>query len=172
MLRLLLLRHAKSDWADASLADFDRPLNERGDQSAARMSAYLKAEGLYPDRILCSTALRTRQTLARLLPELHRDAEVSLMRALYDDGELDYIPHIRSRGGNVRTLMVIGHNPATEDTARELVIEGRAEDLHALNEKYPTGALAVIECPTETWAGLTAQTCRLERFVRPRLLET
>ncbi len=70
MSRLLLLRHAKSDWGEAGLQDFDRPLAPRGQRAAADMAKAISAAGMLPDRILCSPARRTRETLAALRPYL------------------------------------------------------------------------------------------------------
>ncbi|MFY8201813.1 MAG: SixA phosphatase family protein, partial [Pirellula staleyi] len=64
--KLFLMRHAKSDWADASLSDKDRPLNARGRASATLMAQWMQSHQSVPDVVLCSTALRTRQTLELL----------------------------------------------------------------------------------------------------------
>ena len=117
MLRLLLYRHAKSDWADASLDDIDRPLNSRGRAAARAMAGYIASEKLLPDLILCSTALRTRETLSRLIPHLNRETDIRLRRDLYWQGDDVYSTAIRTGGGTVQSLMIIGHNPATEGTA-------------------------------------------------------
>jgi phosphohistidine phosphatase len=63
MIRWMLLRHAKSDWADSSLEDKERPLNPRGKKAAWSMGQKLAQNDLIPERILCSTALRSVQTL-------------------------------------------------------------------------------------------------------------
>ena len=62
--RLILTRHAKSDWDDPMLDDHDRPLNKRGQRSAAELGEWLHSRGYEPDEVLCSTALRTRETWA------------------------------------------------------------------------------------------------------------
>ena len=67
---LTLLRHAKSDWGDPGLADFDRPLNERGRSDAPRMGKWMAVSGFVPDTVLCSTAVRTRETWALVAPAL------------------------------------------------------------------------------------------------------
>ena len=102
-MRLLLLRHAKSDWGSADLADIDRPLNSRGKAAAVTMARYLKENGLQPDRILCSTAQRTRETLARLLPCLQQEAKIHLIYDLYRQSEDDYTALIGKHGGRAQT---------------------------------------------------------------------
>ncbi|WP_439529757.1 SixA phosphatase family protein [Pannonibacter sp.] len=168
MPRLILYRHAKSDWSNPELHDHDRWLAPRGEDAAQRMATWINAEQLKPDLILCSTALRTRLTLQALLPGLRGSCEIRLMREIYDASESDYIDLLRRHGGSARTLMLIAHNPATHDTARELVVEGDADAMHALAEKFPTAGLAVIDLPCEDFAGLQPASGRLVRFVRPR----
>ncbi|WP_430511763.1 SixA phosphatase family protein [Pannonibacter phragmitetus] len=170
MPRLLLLRHAKSDWSTPGLSDHDRPLNARGEDAARRMARWIEKEGLRPDLILCSTALRTRMTLAALLPVLGHESEIRLSRRIYDDSDLDYISFLREEGGDAKTLMLIAHNPATHDTACELAIPGSGIGWAALETKFPTGALAVLDSPAAAWPGLLPLSCTLQNFIQPRLL--
>lgn len=170
-MRLLLLRHAKSDWGDATLQDIDRPLNSRGKTAALRMARYLRENGLLPNQILCSTALRTRETLARVLTSLPQEAQIHLLSDLYQQSEDDYLSLIRKQGGRAQNLMVIAHNPATEDTALSLAGTGDAAALADLKEKFPTAALAVIDFDISDWSELQPGTGHLERFVKPRDLK-
>ena len=144
MPRLLLLRHAKSSWGDPGLPDMERPLSPRGRRNAAAMAKELDAEGLMPDKVLCSPARRTRETLAALLPYLDGEGHVAIEPKLYDSMPGDYISAIGRSGGEARTLMVIGHNPTIQATARWLSGDGEPGLLAELTAKYPTGALAVI----------------------------
>ena len=171
MLRLMLLRHAKSDWDDPGLADFDRPLARRGRNAAPLVGRYMAEHDLSPDQIICSTALRAKETLALVLPHLTGGIDITLTDALYErhtDG--DYLDIITRQGGAARTLMLVGHNPATEDTALALAGGGDAEALRELRLKYPTAALAVIDVEAGNWADIAPGSGRLERFVTPRAL--
>ncbi|MES0810995.1 histidine phosphatase family protein [Roseibium sp. SCPC15] len=167
-MRLLLLRHAKSDWGDPSLADIDRPLNRRGKSAAGEIARYMKSERLVPNRILCSTSQRTRETLAKVLPYLQQEAQILLLSDLYLQSEDDYTGLIRKHGGRAQNLMIIGHNPATEETALSLAGTGKTEAMDDLRIKYPTAALAVIDFDINDWSELKAKTGHLERFVKPR----
>lgn len=167
-MRLLLLRHAKSDWGDPSLADIDRPLNSRGKAAALAMARYMKHQGLIANRILCSTSQRTRETLARLLPYQQNEAQIHLMSDLYRQSEDDYTGLIRKHGARAQKLMVIGHNPATEETAFSLAGTGAPAAMADIHEKYPTAALAVIDFDISDWSELKGKTGHLERFVKPR----
>ncbi len=170
-MRLLLLRHAKSDWGEPDLADFDRPLNNRGKAAAFKMARYLKDTGLLPSQILCSTSLRTRETLARLLPGFPQEAQIHLLSDLYSDSEGDYLGFIRKQGGRAQSLMVIGHNPAMENTALTLTGTADAAAVADLREKYPTAGLAVIDFDIADWSELQPGTGHLDRFIKPRDLK-
>lgn len=170
MLRLMLLRHFKSDWADPGLKDFDRPLNNRGVTAARAMCAHFQSERIRPNRILCSTALRTRQSLGGLLPALRLELDIQMLDSLYDQSEDSYLPQIRRLGGEAETLLVIGHNPATEDTAHLLFGSGPADLRKDIEEKYPSGGLACFDCPIERWSDLEDGSARLTAFIKPRNL--
>ena len=95
-MRLWLLRHAKSSWSDPGLEDRNRPLALRGEKAADRLRVYLEAEGIRPALVLCSSALRSRQTLARVLPALESELEVRIESSLFT---LDVAPPLdRLRG--------------------------------------------------------------------------
>ena len=168
MPRLLLLRHAKSSWDDTSADDFDRPLNARGRMAAPVMGSHIAAHGLAPDRILSSSARRARETLAGMLPHLDGDIDIRLTRDLYFAGEDRTIDQIRAHGGNVATLMVIGHYPGVQETALALLGDGPATILESLAAKFPTAGLVVIDFPAMKWVDIEPKTGRAVAFLRPR----
>jgi phosphohistidine phosphatase len=165
--RLLLMRHAKSSWDDASASDHDRPLAKRGRSAAERMGAHLKRAGLLPDLVLCSSALRTRQTLERLqLPE----TDTRFEGPLYGASDRGILAVIHETGGDAETILVLGHNPGMQDLAVDLTGADPGEEASRLRERFPTGALAVFETD-EAWRDLAARHARLASFVVPRDLE-
>ena len=166
-MRLWLLRHAKSSWDEPELDDRDRPLAPRGEQSADRMSDYLRTAGIRPDVVLCSSALRTRQTLARVLPALGPELEIHIEPALYTFDASSLLERVRAIPDGV-SAMLIGHNPAIEELAIRLAARG--DKLDTLAQKYPTGALAEIEFPAGSWHEIGTTTGELTRFVIPREL--
>ena len=140
---ILLLRHAKSAWSDPRLDDHERPLNRRGEQAAKAMADHIARREPRPDLILCSTAMRTRQTLAPLLKLLDAPAPpIALEKALYLASENVLLAHLRSLADEVATVLLIGHNDGIWHLAEALAGSGPAGPLAALREKYPTGALA------------------------------
>lgn len=163
---LLLLRHAKSDWGDPELTDHDRPLAPRGERAAQRMRAHLLAGDLRPDLVLCSSSLRTRQTLDRLAPAF-ADAEILIENELYGAGRDELIERLRAVPDGFGTVAVIGHNPGIQDLALDLA--GSGDDLARVEEKYPAGALAVLELGSP-WSDLASGGARLVAFVKPREL--
>jgi phosphohistidine phosphatase len=165
MPELMLLRHGKSSWDDAGLDDRDRPLAGRGRRDAAAMAKLIAAK-YPPDRILCSPARRTRETLAPLLSELREEPVVSIEDDLYDHLG-DYVDLIADRGADAHRLLVVGHNPAIQATALALIGSGDKALHTQLVAKFPTGALVVIAFK-DNWADLSPQSGRLTVFQRPR----
>ncbi|TIQ23988.1 MAG: histidine phosphatase family protein, partial [Mesorhizobium sp.] len=113
MSKLYLLRHAKAGWALPGMRDFDRPLDASGLADAATMGAAMRARSYIPDLTLCSNAKRARQTLEGLAG--HTDTgRVLFLDTLYSEDAAGYLSIIRGNGGP-GSLLVIGHNPMTED---------------------------------------------------------
>ena len=163
-MRLWLLRHAKSSWDDTGLPDVARPLAPRGQDAADRMRDYLAAEGIEPELVLCSSATRARETLARVLPGLGTDLQVLIEPELYTFDADVLLGRLSRVPDEVASVMLVGHNPAIEELA--VRIAARGDRLHDLSEKYPTAGLAEIEFPTGTWS--TIEPGALTRFVVPR----
>ncbi len=171
MRHLLLLRHAKSSWASDGIADRDRPLAPRGARDAANMAKAIADRGLLPDRILCSTARRTRETLAALHPYLAAETEAVLVEDIYSSPAHDYAGIIADSGDDASRLLVIGHNPRIHATAVALTGKGDKADRTRLAAKFPTGALAVIAFSDGGWEDIRAGAGRLETLVTPRDLD-
>jgi phosphohistidine phosphatase len=170
MPRLMLLRHAKSDWSRPGLRDADRPLNARGRSAAPRVGQLMKARGWQPDRVLCSPAQRARETLMLALAELAPVPDTHFLPSLYERLDEDYLDEIRRHAGAARALLVVGHNSATQTTASTLARDDGSERLKRMRQEFPTGALALFDAEG-AWADLAAGAARLVDFVRPRDLD-
>jgi phosphohistidine phosphatase len=165
----LLLRHAKSAWSTPGLADHERPLNDRGKQAAQRMADYIVRHAPCPDLILCSTAVRTRQTLAALMSRLAPPAPpIAREKGLYLASEMALLARLRIVADETETVLLIGHNEGIWHLAEMLAGHGPAGLLGALRDKYPTGSLAVLQMPAERWSDLSTGSAELRAFVRPR----
>jgi len=168
MRRLMLLRHAKSDWSSPGLPDRDRPLNERGAAAARLMGGYLARHRLVPDRILCSPAKRARETLAAMAPRWPGEVKTVFDDRLYAATPQTILSVIRDHGAAARNLMVIGHNPGLHQTAELLIAAGDVALRERLREKFPTAALAVIDFAVDAWSLIHDHSGRLDRYVTAR----
>jgi phosphohistidine phosphatase len=142
---LLLMRHAKSNWKDASLPDHQRPLNQRGKSDAPRMGRHIREQGIVLDAILCSTAVRARATAGGFLQEFTFEGEVHYIDDLYQASPETIISILNRLPDGVETAMVIAHNPGL-DNFLELVCD---ECGH-----MPTACVAHIKYSIERWMDL------------------
>jgi len=147
MKTLLLLRHAKSSWANEQLSDFERPLNERGHFDAPRIGELLRVQDLVPDLIISSSAKRAATTAEMVAISASFEGDIRYTEKLYLAESETYIALARQVPGNYQVVMMVGHNPGIE----ELV-----EDLTGQSERMPTAALACIELPIEKWSDMKA----------------
>jgi phosphohistidine phosphatase len=170
--RLILLRHAKAVAASPDLEDRDRRLADRGRSDAIRMGQFLKEDGAVPDLVLCSTALRTRETLDLIVPQLFAEPVVRHLSDLYLARWLTIVNLIRQVRDKADSLMLVGHNPGLEEAARKLARppgDTKARKLHQLlQSEYPTAAVALLEFDVDMWNAVERGEGELLNFVRPR----
>ncbi|GIL00666.1 MAG: phosphoglycerate mutase [Alphaproteobacteria bacterium] len=167
MLRLYVLRHAKSSWTEPGRPDFDRGLNDRGLADLPKIAAMMRARGYLPDRVLCSPSLRTRLTLHGIMAAFERPPVVDYVDSLYGDGVEAYFDCLRGTAGT-QSLMIIGHNPMCEAFAAALAASGDGAPMAAIAMKFPTGALAVFDIDLPRWADIGPGRGYLADFVAPR----
>ena len=178
---LYLLRHAKSDWGNAGLPDRERPLVPRGERAAASMDAALALRGIHPDLVLCSPAVRTRETLQRM-PRSLGGAEQRIEDGLYEARPGLVLDLLRGLPADPASVLVLGHNPWIQGLALLLSREepsapggpvGRrpAGPLYRLRKKYPTCALASLELGVGSWRDLEPGRARLTGFLTPADLD-
>ena len=165
MRRLLLLRHAKAENGGPGQSDFDRALSPRGREAAARMGHHIANTATEPDRILCSSAVRTRQTALLAAAEFRSSPKLEFLAELYNAEADDYVEQIRLHGGDADTLMVVAHNPATEEVIH--LLAGDRSEI-APPADVPTAALAILDFDVDDWLGIRERGGRLVGFVRPR----
>jgi phosphohistidine phosphatase len=163
---LYLLRHAKSDWANSSLKDFDRPLNERGRKAAKAVGKELRKRRIKPDLVLASPAVRVKQTLERVEDAYGASFEITEDRRIYMAEPEALITLIRNAPDDAKKLMVVGHNPGLQQLVLGLAKPGELRDEAA--DKFPTGAFAELHFEAEGWRDLAPGTGALESLLRPR----
>jgi phosphohistidine phosphatase len=172
MKTVYLLRHAKSDWADPAQTDHERPLNERGRDAAPKMGAYLRLKRYKPDAVLCSTARRTVETFDLIKDAAGVSSKVKFEETLYLAELRHLIERLKWLDDELRSTMLIGHNPGMEQLANALArspANAAEEKLHRrMREKFSTCALAVIKLPVTTWREVKPGIGTLADFMRPR----
>ncbi len=167
--RLFVLRHAKSSWDDPSLADHDRPLNDRGRDALPKLQRALMEHTDAIDVALCSSAARTLATLDGVRGALREDVEVVVDTELYGASGQTWLERCRELDDEVGGALLVGHNPGLEDLIAELTGSGEAEALDQLAAKVPTGALACCSFDG-SWHQLVADSCHLDALLIPKRL--
>lgn len=171
-MQLLILRHAKSSHP-ASVDDFDRPLCDEGNAAAPLIGSWIREHALAPAAVLCSPALRTRETLSLILPFFCTPPTIEYDRSLYLSEVPVLLEKIR-KAPALSPLMIVGHNPGLHEMA--LALSARQQHGEAkiraeeLARKFPPAGLAVLAFKQLDWAGLKPATAQLAYFVRPKAL--
>jgi phosphohistidine phosphatase len=165
--QLFVLRHAKSSWDNPGVDDRERPLAPRGQRACKVIAEYLRANGIEPELVLCSSARRTRETLEGIAPT----GKHLIESELYSATTGDLVDRLRRLPDDVKSVMLIGHNPAVQMLVLRLARRDReaAEARAAVERKFPTGALATLtfECG---WSELEPGRARLAAFLTPKEL--
>lgn len=145
MKKLLLLRHAKSSWKHAELVDHDRPLNKRGKRNAVRMGKILGREGLIPDVILSSSAVRAMKTAERVAEFCGYAGSITDVKSLYMACAEEYLDALHDLPNDPDVVLLVGHNPGIQECLWVLTKQAEA---------MPTAALALVELPVKSWSEL------------------
>ena len=161
MKTLLLMRHAKSSWADPGQPDFERPLNERGRQAAPVIGRFLVSRSLKPDIVLCSPAERARATAALVLDAAAVAPVVRYDARIYEASAARLVEVVKEIAEPVASVLLVGHNPGFEELITLLT---------GARERMTTAALACVLFDLATWAEVAPQTGRLAWLVRPKEL--
>ena len=158
---LYLLRHAKSSWADATLRDFDRPLKKRGREAAGRIGQRMASENLSNPLVICSPAVRTRETAEIVLTNANLQIEPRFDIRVYEASLRELVQIVTEIPDDVEVAIMIGHNPGCEELLSFLTGEYR---------RMPTCALAKIGVGDVSWKDVRAGEGNLEWFIAPKEL--
>ncbi len=145
MKRLLILRHAKSSWADSSQDDWQRPLNPRGLRDAPRVGEWLRERAIVPDIIITSDAVRARTTAEAAATAAGYPRDIVTNPSLYHAAPDDLIDVLNGVSDDAQIVLIVGHNPGLEDLVQLLTGES-----HGL----PTAALVELDLPIQRWRDL------------------
>src|SRR5258708_2317049 len=154
MRRLLLLRHAQAERLQPGGRDHDRVLAARGRTDAKTLGAYLARHAFIPDRVVVSTAVRTRETWTLLAAAMGKTPPVSFEERIYDASPETILKAVKETGPDTGTLMLIGHNPGLQELAAMLVASGDIEARQRLGREVPTSALGVLSFAGGSWTGV------------------
>ena len=155
------MRHAKSSWGEPSLADFERPLNERGLKAAPLVGRFMRRRRLWPDLVLSSPAERARQTAALVIESAGLAAPLRYDERIYEATPARLAEVVSQVEEGVGELLLVGHNPG---------LAGLLELLAGESRHMPTAALARVALDVEKWGRLREGVGRVELFVRPKEL--
>jgi len=175
MKTVVILRHAKSDWSDTGLRDFDRGLNGRGCRAAEVMGHWATHEGMRFDAITASPARRVMETLRRFREAYGDSPEPRFDLRIYLASAASIAEVVSETAPEVARLLVAGHSPGLESFILEATgVDDSSALRDAVEEKFPTAAMAVLEFDIDDWAELAedfAGRATLRAFTRPRDLD-
>jgi len=163
---LVLMRHAKSSW-ETNEDDIHRPLSSRGKRDAEAAGRYLQELGLSFDVVLLSPAARVRETWAGLTAAGVTASSERVVDDIYHRDADAIVAAIREAGGHASTVLVLGHSPTIPETVELVAERATTKDWFALDTKYPTSGIAVIELDSE-WDNVGDASGRLIAFTVPR----
>lgn len=150
--RLLLLRHAQAVDTAHGVTDHERPLTDYGIEQSTAVGAALRSRGAKPDRVVCSTAVRAKQTWNAL----GLDAPVELADELYNAGSDSILERVRLVEEEATTALIIGHGPGLPTLAAQLAGPGSDQRaLDVVNSRYPVATISEFEIDGP-WADLQA----------------
>jgi len=174
MRRLMLLRHAKTETDAPSGQDHDRRLDARGRSDAAEMGHWIARNPPFPNHVLVSSAVRTKQTWDHVWEEMKDRVpapEVETLDELYGAEPTQLLKSVRMASRpDPKRLMLIGHNPGMHELALMLAGSGDKAARKALEDNLPTSGLAVLDFDTNDWTDVAFRRGKLALFVSPKLL--
>lgn len=162
-LRLILMRHAKSDWSADVPSDHERVLNPRGREACDAIGPWLADRGYETDQTLCSDAARTRETWARVSQHLNGAHEAKILPQLYLASASTLLEEVRACGQ--QSLTVVAHNPGIGNLASGLVAE-RPD--HVRFSAFPTLSTLIMDFDIDTWTDIQPHSGKVVDFIVPR----
>ena len=164
---LVLMRHAKSSW-DTAEPDHERPLAPRGRRDAKAVGQYLAAQSLRPDVVLCSTALRTRQTWDRAVAAGAAAGEVRYLDGIYDASVTELVGVLREAPPDALSVLLLGHAPGIPRLLDYLAVRRPDSSVWERAEQdFPTSGLAILQLDSP-WSDVGEAVAELTAFEAPR----
>lgn len=143
--RLVMIRHAKSSWANPLQSDFERPLNERGEHDAPMMGQRLKKKNITPDLIIASTAKRAKQTAKKIAKEIgYSEERIHWQEKLYHCIPAVFEEVLYEVDDAIQTVFIVAHNPGISAFANQM-------SPHFAIDTMPTCGIVGVEFSAEHW---------------------
>ncbi len=159
--QLLLVRHAKSDWDNIKLSDFDRPLNSRGEKNAPEMARRLLKRGKIPQQIVSSPAVRALTTAQHFAKELGLNkSDIVKEEEIYEALTSTLINVVNLLDNSYSFTALFGHNPGITDLVSKLC----NKDLYNI----PTCGMVLIQFPFPDWSMISVGTGEIVFYDYPK----
>ena len=161
MKTLFLLRHAKSSWKDEDLADFERPLNDRGRKAAELIGNFIAKQNVTIDLVISSPAVRARETIELVLRAAKRSPELRFDQRVYEASPTRLLEITSQIEDDRKSVLLVGHNPGMEELLALLV---------GVEQHMPTASLAQVVLGSKKWDKILGEKGVLESFVKAKEL--
>lgn len=159
MKKLYIIRHAKSDWEDLTLKDFDRPLNSRGEDDSPFMGKLLNEKEVLPDAILSSPALRAKKTAQKIAKEINFTKPILYDKKIYEASVQTLESIVKSIDDKYDIVFLLGHNPGLKMLAESIV---------GLEGNIPTSGIVEVEFDCKKWSEISSKNAKLISFDYPK----
>lgn len=160
MKKLYILRHAKSSWDNPILADFERPLNERGQKTADFMGKFIEKNDFLPELIISSPATRAKETANIVKKSANLQTDIKFEENIYEASLQTLVRIVSELNEKLQSVMLVGHNPGFENLVKFLT--GAIQSL-------PTAGLAIIDLDVSKWSEIEENCGVLQKLIRPKL---
>ena len=170
MKTIYLLRHAKSGWSDTNSDDFNRPLNEQGQQNAVQIGHHIAGQKIHPDLILCSAATRAQETLSYIRPFFPDTQAIQIEEPLYLAASETLLKYLMGLEDGVNSVLIIAHNPGLHELTINLAGReniGTSQLLNQVMQRFPSGAITTVKNDSNQWMNLNQSESTLIDFVCP-----
>lgn len=155
------MRHAKSDWTDDNLSDFDRPLNERGSTEAPKIGKELQKIDIFPDIIYSSPANRAKSTTLIIAEKINYKNEIIYIDNFYFGNYNDVLKTVKSTSDNFENMMIVGHNPTWETLVNRLKTDNNYFEMTTAN-------LVIITFQVEKWQDISEKSGKTQLILKPK----
>ena len=160
MKSIILFRHGKSDWYSNYSRDLNRPLNERGKKSAKMMGNYLATINEIPEKIICSTSLRTKSTAFLAIKKGNWNSQLELNENIYNSSKAIFFSIIKKQSPTIKKICIVGHEPSLSSFINQTT--------NSRIMKFPTAAMARIDFVSDIWEKINFMNGKLIWLKKPK----